>query len=339
MQTKRPHARSYQITLIDERDYSSLAQERARKLDKIEMLLSEGCSEETALLAVEISRSTYFRWKKQYKEFGIVGLESESRRPLSVRTHKWDERLVKAILNLRKKYPAWGKQKITVLLRSEMGMTASVGTVGRIISHLIKQGLIYSVQFYFGHKRGKPRVFNNHAQRWRSHMRAKEPGEMVQIDQMTVFMPRDKPIKSFRAVCPITRFTVEQAYYTASSINAADFLDYVRKKLPFPLQSIQVDGGSEFMGEFEQKCKNYAIPLYVLPPRSPELNGKVERANGTSKYEFYYQYEGPGGLSNLRPKLEKYIDSYNRKRPHQALRYLTPLQYLEKRGAFQSHMS
>ncbi len=55
---------------------------------------------------------------------------------------------------------------------------------------------------------------------------------------------------------------------------------------------IQVDGGSEFRDEFETACKDSGIALYILPPQSPKFNGCVERANGTSRYEFYPLYQG-----------------------------------------------
>ncbi len=48
--------------------------------------------------------------------------------------------------------------------------------------------------------------------------------------------------------------------------NAADFLEYIREQFLFRIVSIQVDGGSEFMGDFEQLCRAKAIPFYVLPP-------------------------------------------------------------------------
>ena len=38
---------------------------------------------------------------------------------------------------------------------------------------------------------------------------------------------------------------------------------------PFPIRSLQVDGGSEFRDEFEQACRDLGIPLYVLPPKNP----------------------------------------------------------------------
>jgi len=31
-------------------------------------------------------------------------------------------------------------------------------------------------------------------------------------------------------------------------------------------------GGSEFMAEFEDACRQRGIKLYLLPPKSPEIN-------------------------------------------------------------------
>jgi IS30 family transposase len=73
----------------------------------------------------------------------------------------------------------------------------------------------------------------------------------------------------------------------ASSACAAKFLDKIISTFPFPVVSIQVDGGSEFMKDFETACQEKNIPLFVLPPRSPKLNGGVEHCNKTSRHEFY----------------------------------------------------
>jgi len=53
----------------------------------------------------------------------------------------------------------------------------------------------------------------------------------------------------------------------------------------FQVKAIQVDGGSEFMAEFESECARLGLALYVLPPRSPKLNGCVERLNRTFRNE------------------------------------------------------
>ena len=88
-----------------------------------------------------------------------------------------------------------------------------------------------------------------------------------------------------------------------------------------------VDGGSEFMANFEESCKDMNIALYVLPPRAPKYNGCVERGNSTTKYEFYSLYNGDCDLKSIRDKLQSFIHSYNTYRPNQALLYKTPQEY------------
>ena len=110
--------------------------------------------------------------------------------------------------------------------------------------------------------------------------------------------------------------------------------------MPFPVKAIQVDGGSEFQSAFEEACQEMKLPLFVLPPRSPKLNGHVERAQRTHTEEFYELYDGDLEMAPLNEALRNWERVYNHVRPHQALGYLTPHQYLlDKQKATQVHSS
>ena len=50
----------------------------------------------------------------------------------------------------------------------------------------------------------------------------------------------------------------------------------MRHRFPFSIKAVQVDGGSEFMADFETACQKSGIKLFVLPPHSPKLKGHVE---------------------------------------------------------------
>jgi hypothetical protein len=203
------------------------------------------------------------------------------------------------------------------------------------------QGRLQPVHFHlYGKAKVKPRVFSGWAQRWKYGMKAARAGEYIQVDHASIFLPGIGEIKHFNAVCPVTKYAVHEVYRQATSSNAADFLERMKQDLPFPILSLQVDGGSEFMGEFEAAAKNNAIPLWVLPPRSPRLNGTVERGNGTVKYEFYAQYDRHLSWTHLRKNLKKYTHFYNKTRPHQGIGLLTPWQFFEslKVGPKVSHV-
>ena len=84
--------------------------------------------------------------------------------------------------------------------------------------------------------------------------------------------------------------------------------------MPFPIASIQVDGGSEFMADFEQACEDQRIPLRVLPPRRPQWNGCVERANRSARIEFWSLYDGPLTVADIAPRLAEHEFFHNYQR-------------------------
>ena len=71
------------------------------------------------------------------------------------------------------------------------------------------------------------------------------------------------------------------------------------------------------------------IKLFVLPPRSPKLNGHVERAQRTHTEEFYEVTDSGFDIPELNYALIQWERVYNTIRPHQALGYLTPKEFLE----------
>jgi len=312
------------------------ASKRVEKIKLYQQLRTEGCTEETALKAVEMSRATYFRWKKALAEKGPKGLEEGSKRPKAVRQKQWAKDLQLAIYRLRISNPIYGRLKIhAILLRDfpEINVV-SVTTVGRILSKLVGLKRILPVWVLTTSKRSRrKRKFDKYAQRWKYGMRSARPGELIQLDHMSVSLDTSKTLKHFQATCPVSKITVAQAYSQATSLVAAKFLQQIKAQMPFPVLSIQVDGGSEFMKDFEAACEAENIGLYVLPPKSPKYNGCVERRNATFKYEFYYLYAGDDSMEAIRTPLNLYQIRYNTYRPHQALNQNTPMGYYQNNHA------
>ena len=52
--------------------------------------------------------------------------------------------------------------------------------------------------------------------------------------------------------------------------------------MPFPIRAVQIDGGPEFAAEFELACQQRGLHLFVLPPRSPQLNVHLNNLAKTS---------------------------------------------------------
>ena len=114
-----------------------------------------------------------------------------------------------------------------------------------------------------------------------------EPGDLVQVDTLDVRPLPGVILKQFTARDVVSRWDVVEVRTRATANTATDFLSTLQARMPFPVRAIQVDGGSEFQAGFEQACQERGLRLFVLPPRSPKLNGAVERAQRTHTEEFY----------------------------------------------------
>lgn len=131
----------------------------------------------------------------------------------------------------------------------------------------------------------------------------------------------------FSATDVISKWDGIRVYSRQTSFCAANFLDYLQMTYPFKIKAIQIDGGSEWKKDFEDACEDKEILLFVLPPRSPRLNGCVERANRTHREEFYELEEIELSLVEHNKQLQGWEHTYNYIRPHQGIDYLTPNEY------------
>ena len=130
------------------------------------------------------------------------------------------------------------------------------------------------------------------------------------------------------AVDVVSRYGIVGVRATASSGTAKAFLAEVRARAPFAIKAIQIDGGSEFMADFEAACQAEGIALWVLPPHSPKLNGHVERINRTFREEWWEGYEGEVDVLSMQAAGREGERVYNTIRPHNALGMRTPVEFL-----------
>ena len=287
-------------------------------------------------LAVEaygVSRSTIYDWRTRYQPRKLERLEPCSRAPKRKRPVCWTWADEQAILRLRRQHPRWGKRKLVVLLRAE-GCTLSEATVGRILRRLKQSGRLIEP------KRAtlrRSRPIRPHAVRKPATYRPQQPGDLVQIDTVHLHTTDGSSLRQFSAIDVVSRISAVAVRTRATAGTAAAFIDDLLERYPLRIRAIQVDGGSEFMAEFEELCAANGIPVYVLPPRSPKLNGCVERFNRTSREAFWECYDGTYDLASVQPALRAWEDQYNRLRPHQALQMRTPLDAY--RSAQRTHLS
>lgn len=328
MQIKYLHKNVYKLYAYS-RTQECLDVYRKKYEDKVrrwEKLRSEGTSVETMQEILGFSRSTYYRIKKTLKDLE-KGISPPSKRPKKLNKPRWGEAELQLVLMIRREDSTYGKEKITYILKRDHGFTMSESTVGRILTHLKERGLISKSASALRTKR--KRNFKGHAKSWTfKDYKKMVMGERVQIDHMTV-TKNGICFKHFQAWDRKSKFIDTQIYSDAKSSSAKRFLLDLVQKVPFKILSIQVDGGSEFMAEFEEACAELGIPLIVLPPKKPEYNGGVERGNRTFREEFYNRSNLlADSIGAMRAELKKATEKYNTYRPHRGLNGLTPMQYI-----------
>jgi len=96
--------------------------------------------------------------------------------------------------------------------------------------------------------------------------------------------------------------------------NAIEFINYVIHKFPFRIHTVRTNNGHEFQAKFHWHLADLGIQHVYIKPRTPRLNGKVERSHRTDDMEFYQLLQYTDDV-DLNEKLSEWENYYNFYRP------------------------
>jgi len=140
------------------------------------------------------------------------------------------------------------------------------------------------------------------------------PGHRIQVDvKFLKFMDQTgRKVNPFQytGIDDATRIQALKIYTRHTQENAINFVDYVIAKFPFRIHTIQTDNGHEFQARFHWHLADLGIRHVYIKPRTPRLNGKVERSHGTDEPEFYQLLEYTDDV-DLNKKLIELENYYN----------------------------
>ena len=304
-----------------------LSADARRRLKWMDYHIAHGRNVSRTCRHFDIARQTFYRWWRRYQPHDLSSLESRSRRPKRVRQRRWTTEQVEIVRRLREQYPRWGKDKLVVLAR-QAGEVISTSMMRRTMAQLIQRGLLPEPVRWTAARRRIGRRLRRYAVRKPKAYIVAAPGDLVQFDTQIQHPEPGITIRHFGARDMVSRSDVLAVHTRGTAALARDHLHHVLARMPVPVKAVQIDGGSEYKAEFEAACEELGLPLFVLPPKSPKLNGRVERSHRTHEEEFYQCYDGSWRLDELQPALRTWETVYNTVRPHQALSYLTPAQFV-----------
>ena len=227
--------------------------------------------------------------------------------------------IVSKILYLRENYH-FGAGRIADYLKRFHQLSIATSSVHRI---LVRHGLGRLP----ANQKHRP-----HKQRWQRYEKPR-PGHRLQVD--VKFLERipgsRRRLYQFTAIDDCTRIRVLKVYDRCNQATAIRFIDEVRQRLPFRVQVIQTDNGAEFQSRFHWHLEALDIRHAYIRPRTPHLNGKVERSHRVDDQEFYQLLDRDGISDDIHlfnAKLREWEDYYNYHRPHGALDGQTPYERL-----------
>jgi transposase InsO family protein len=263
---------------------------------------------------LDVARSSFYEWKNAFEREGKAGLLRKKPIPKN-NPRKSKQSVIDKIIYLRKTYQL-GAKRITYYLERYHGIVVSESTVTRT---LVK----YKINRL--PKTASKRTL--HTRRYSKNV----PGHHVQVDVKFITL-RDlegNKVKRFQytAIDDATRIRALKIYRQHTQKNAIEFIDYVENKFPFRIHTIRTDRGHEFQARFHWHVEDKGIRHTYIKPRSPRLNGKVERSHGIDQQEFYQLLTYTDDV-DLNKKLESWEQFYNFDRPHGAFEGKTPYETL-----------
>jgi transposase InsO family protein len=134
-------------------------------------------------------------------------------------------------------------------------------------------------------------------------------------------------LELYRFILSIIRYAL-QIYPKHNQVCAISFIDYVIQKFPFRISTIRTDRGHEFQARFHWHVEDQGMQHVYIKPRTPQLNGKVERSHRTDQQEFYQLLTYKDDV-DLNKKLEAWEQFYNFNRPHGAHDGKTPYEVMK----------
>lgn len=274
--------------------------------------------------AFGVSRRTYFVWQKTLKDNNgrLVSLVPKSTRPKHLRTMTVDRRLLECIKNIREEYGRIGKEKLVILVGAYAESLGISGYGATKIGKIIKRN-----HYYFEHKK-KRKISIAARERMKRSPRNVPPG-YLEMDSVHIWVQSTRLV--FVTVIDVaTRVAYVERVRSANSKHTQEVLQHFQAQYN-PIHTIQTDNGSEFLGEFHQYLEQSQIKHLFSYPRSPKINGYIERFNRTLQDEFINRCDAWWfDKATGDQKLSKYLEWYNAERPHASLGYKPPLVYLNQ---------
>jgi len=273
--------------------------------------------------AFGVKTSTLYVWRARltHAQGKLLSLVPQSTTPKHTRAMVVEPPLLAFIRSVREEYGNVGKEALHPLL------TAYAQSLGLPSYGKTKIGKLITRYHYFfeGRKVVKRRI--SRTNRVKRSPKLTTPG-YIELDCITVYVEGKR--KYFvTGIDVFTKLASAKCIAHLNSKETRDFLVAWQHQLPYRIHTIQTDNGSEFLANFHSYLEQASITHAFTYPRSPKVNGFIERFNWTIQNHYVNRCSDlwTDQEEKATLKLERFLYWYNEVRPHQSLKCLTPAQF------------
>lgn len=266
----------------------------------------------------DIKEATFWYWYKRYDPQNLKSLEDRSRKP-KTSPKRTSTNIIIQIIKIKKQYPRWGKEKLSLVLKRDYGISISGSTIYRICKR-------YKLSFkYKSKKRPKANPYKI-SLNWPKNA----PGDIVEIDtkELRIY---GQTMFQYTATDIVSRWRYIKIFPNDNSQYSVQFLTELIERAKFQIRLAKSDNGSEFKNKKVQKfLKSKKIKYAYINKGRPQENPYVERSHRTDEEEFYSMGNLVTDRKELNKRLAKHCYIYNYIRPHWGIKGDTPIETLKK---------
>ena len=154
------------------------------------------------------------------------------------------------------------------------------------------------------------------------------PGILVQLDTMFEYeKERENRLCAYAMIDVCSRYAYAAASVRTTTHHTLKFISQAEKQLPFIIQTVQTDHGSEFSKHVTRILNTRNISHRHSRVRRPTDNSYVERFIKTLQNDCLHRV--PTTYKHWKKSIPEFIQYYNTQRPHMALNFKTPREWLQ----------
>ena len=317
-------------TLLRLRGKDSLTDKAQLKLEWI--IFYQTVGESNALKTAShfgINPKTLHKWKSRFNEKNLSTLEEVSRAPHKTRTRDISFIQRDRIRKLRKKHIKWGKMKLKRRYLLVHGEQISSWKFQKVIE---EENLYFDKQKIKKQRNRKKQAQKQPKKRITEFVKEDKINHLWHVDTVVFTLVEGGYRYLLTAIDEVSKLAYARLCTTHTSAKAADFLKRLHYLTEGEIINLHHDNGTEFEKDFKTACIELKLPQWYSRPHTPKDNPVLERFNRTIQEEFVEIIDiDLSDVDEFNRRLLDWLIEYNSVRPHEALDYLTPLEYIDQR--------